>query len=306
MKKSIILSASCAGLMVASLSATALPNPDTHGWTYFAAVHESALYNNNEIYRKDGTNQDWWSDNHLNTITNARYDAIDRPMVDAVTDMIVEGAAQEGLDIKYKNIYTSGTLTASFTPASANNTLNFTINGISLYGYAKVEKSWYAEGFVRFDVNNISISGQYDYFNGTVDITDFNAPLNVDVDVDLNIPLLDIVLDPLLDNYVDNKVDSVIPPNLNTFFKGGSYSFFGIENYIPLNKLMHGSIDLGMVARDKLSQTSIINDNFSFSVGNIVVHKQSLSLTIGNTTYKRWTTGGRKPCQLGQGNDCGL
>ncbi|WP_281558352.1 hypothetical protein [Thalassomonas sp. RHCl1] len=307
MKKTLVTAAGTALLLSVSTTSSALPDSNTHGFIYYAALHEAGLYNGAEFYRRDFPNRDLWADGTLQKITHARYNAIDNPMVEATNEALTKLANDEGLSIKYKNVYTSGTLTTNFTPSSKPNTLNFTINGINLTGYAKVEKSWYAEGTIRANINNINITGEYDYFNGVVNVTDFHAPLTADVDVDLSIPIIGDILDPLVDSIVDDKINSQLPADLNYLYNGGdafSLSFFGVKEYIPLNELMFQGIDYGQVIRDKLAKETIINDNFSFSVGNIVVHKQSLAVTIGNLTYKRWTTGGKRVCTLDGNPDC--
>ncbi|WKD50456.1 hypothetical protein [Microbulbifer spongiae] len=296
------------GAIFASLSASALP---TNGWEYFTAVHESGSYNNYEFYRKDhpafgssdpspGTP----ASRNLSKVTLMRFEAIDYPMRDAINQALVKFSDDENLKITSKSIHTDGILTVSFIPASGvSNVLNFSISGVNVDAFARLKKSWYAEAIINLDVTNITINGTYDYFNGVVNITNVNAPLSADIDVDLDIPLLGLILDPLIDDYVDDEIDTRIPTNLSELFSGensSTFSVFGIKEFIPLNKLYYNGVDYGPIITDKLETTSLINDNFSVSIGTLLYDRQHFSITVGNVTYRLWSTGYRIPCSRNQ------
>lgn len=296
------------GAIFASLSVSAAP---TNGWEYFTAVHESGSYNNLEFYRKDypayGSNGPFGStpaSRNLSKVTLMRFEAIDYPMRDAINQALVKFADDENLKITSKSIHTDGILTVSFIPASGvNNVLNFSISGVNVDAFARLKKSWYAEATINLDVTNITINGTYDYYNGVVDITSVNAPVSADIDVDLDIPFLDLILDPIIDDYVDDKVDSKIPANLAELFSGensSTLSVFGIKEFIPLNKLYYNGVDYGPIISDKLETTSLINDNFSVSIGTLLYDRQHFSITVGNVTYRLWSTGYRVPCLRNQ------
>lgn len=288
--------------IVLSISSHAKLPRDQEGRIYFATLHEKAYYNNNLLYTKNYDKKDWFTDLTLNKIANARYDAIDRKMVTLLTQQFTEFANDKGLKITYKNIHTSGVLTTAFEPSNISNTLDFTISGININAYVKFKKSWLAKGTLRTTVKNITIKGQYNYFNGNVSVQDVNAPVSSNADIDISPFLLGFALDPFLDNYVDKLVVKIFPEDLKDLFNGGdiySSTIAGIADFIPLNKLVFEGIDYGQVFRDKLEKSSPINDNFSISIGNIVVHNQLFSITVGNVTYKRYTTGGKRYCKLG-------
>ena len=294
-------------LLISASTAVGRPSGDDWGWKYYARLHEQALYNTTVIYSRTSPRRYWWADGYLQEISHARYEAIDLPVRSSLIDALHEAAADNGFSVISSRAHTGGDLRVAFEPNGQPNTLEFEVSGLTVEAHARFKKSWYLEGWAHAYIDNIAIFGEFNYFTGDVTVSTFSAPVRADADVDLNIPIIGQLLDFLVDAFVDDYVDDNLPANLNELFMGGdiySTDIGGIEDAIPLGELIYNGIDYGVVIRDELSTASIINDNFSFAVGGIVVHDQYFDITVGNVTYKRYTTGGRELCQMFVDPDC--
>ncbi|MFC3031271.1 hypothetical protein ACFOEE_01860 [Pseudoalteromonas fenneropenaei] len=301
--KSLILSAAVLSVALTNV-AVAAPNTDEYGFMYYAQLHESASYKGAEFFSKDYDKIDNWVDGYLHKISWKRYSALDKKLIDAVTEGINREMSNNGVKISNLIVTTGGRLTTAFTPG-AGSKLDFNISGFTLSGFANLSKSWYADGTARATIPNITIRGSYDYSNGIVVVDYFDAPLKVDVDFDLNIPILGELLDSFVDNYIDGQISSSIPNNLANLYTGEStFTIGSIKDVIPTNKLVFNGVDYGAYILNKLDTRKLINDNFSFTVGGVVASQQYVSITIGSATYTRWTTGGKRVCKLDIEPDC--
>ncbi len=290
-----------------SFNTYAVPDPDIYGWKYTFDTYEGAYYNGIKIYSDKIYTSHNSSENYLNKLSNKRYNAIEKPIKEKLKQLVYEAAEDAHASVKYFSAGLKGNMKISFTPnPSVPSVLDFTIDGIDMASTTRIKKSPFAKGTVSVDINNFSITGTLDYFNGEVNIASVNGDIDYDVDLDFSIPILDVVLDPLLDYFVDLKVDE-LPTSLAEFYSADSLpsiSLMGISDMIPDGKLIYNGMDYGPILREKILYESIIGDDIEITIGSPIVKNQYFELLIGNLSYKRWVSWTRTICRLGEDRYC--
>jgi len=287
-----------------SFFALTLPGDGNQGWTYYTQLNESIHLGSKEILRKYHPKINMWDDKFLNNISHLRNNNIDKKIIDIVEQKLQEVASDSNVTVKNIDVKTDGKLKISFDYIS-NNELNFSISGISVSGKADAKKTIIGllpfSGDLKVEINNVFISGSYNYINGFSQVNSISAPIKFDGDLDFGIPILGELFDLFIDDiFLDDFLDS-LPADLNEIFNKDqlSITLFSLSDIIPRNQIIYEGKDYGAYILDELNVTNRIDINFSVSIGrSTVVSQQYFEVALGSLVYKRWTKGGKRSCTI--------
>ncbi|MEN8616997.1 hypothetical protein [Shewanella baltica] len=161
---------------------------------------------------------------------------------------------KSGVHLRSLQTNYSGPLKLKLTGKS-NGGIEAKISIANLSVIAKAEKSWYLDVKAKLNMNNIVVSGDYNYITGAIDTPQFTSNNSVDIDSNFGPflgPLEMAIVDDILENMMSIALSKEIAKALVSV-QNSNNKIFGLDQIVPPNKYIINNVDVGQFMKESLS-----------------------------------------------------